>query len=649
MSVDSTRDQLIRLEYEQREETERLDLERQNLQQLLESIDSKDQAVAERRATIREARRTLQREEALEAVASQVGSIEDIRGSLVESFQAIAEGKPWYVGTGNADTVLDHQWTGMMFGAVAQRWILGDWPGLGKTRTSIGWLDLIGARKVIIIAPPDICDQFAGEALTLAPHRTVTNLYHMTKDRRHVALDIAVSMSEGVIIVNYEIWRQDKDTLAKLMGWQADTVILDEAHNIKSKKSANYRNIETLVTVDNTCPVCGNLMKGLYDPEYLAHKPPRKVPVPCSRCEWKKGKPTELSYSNALVEWLSTKSVQNLLLMTGTPILNDPADLFPLLHLCDPILFTTENNFRDTYCRKDHHADKWEFRAHAVDNLRPLIEGRFLARTYEDAGVIIPEQHVHVIPVDLDKNLYPLQYRTIQQISKEAQILLDSGEQMTIMHLIALITRKRQANVWPGGIEIRDSEGNVTFSAGAEVQESVKLDWLIDNILSKHDEGHRQVVFSQFKTALAELEIRLVARGIRVVRLDGSTPKALREEIKTNFYRAKGEEAKWDVLLANYKTGGVGLNLTSATVTHILDEEWNPGKRDQAYRRTDRIGQTEASEVYVYRIPGTIDTWMSNGIHRKEMMIAGFTEAMTEENDISVSTFLQALNNGEIL
>jgi SNF2 family DNA or RNA helicase len=123
----------------------------------------------------------------------------------------------------------------------------------------------------------------------------------------------------------------------------------------------------------------------------------------------------------------------------------------------------------------------------------------------------------------------------------------------------------------------------------------------------------------------------------------------LRAEIKTNFYRAKGESPKWDVLLCNYKTGGVGLNLTSITKTHILDEEWNPGKRDQAYARSARMGQLEETDVYVYRIPGSIDTWMSNTIYRKEKLIGEFTDEMTEQKDDLMMSLREAIESGEIL
>jgi SNF2 family DNA or RNA helicase len=56
----------------------------------------------------------------------------------------------------------------------------------------------------------------------------------------------------------------------------------------------------------------------------------------------------------------------------------------------------------------------------------------------------------------------------------------------------------------------------------------------------------------------------------------------------------------------------------------ILDEEWNPGKEDQAYGRNDRMGQTEETTVHVLRVKNSIDTWMANLIAQKKEMIEGF-------------------------
>jgi hypothetical protein len=61
------------------------------------------------------------------------------------------------------------------------------------------------------------------------------------------------------------------------------------------------------------------------------------------------------------------------------------------------------------------------------------------------------------------------------------------------------------------------------------------------------------------------------------------------------------------------------------------------------------MGQSEETDVYVYRIPGTIDTWMSNTIHRKEQLIGEFTEEMIEQKEDMMMNLRDAIESGEIL
>ena len=549
-------------------------------------------------------------------VADHLDEMAEARQRLEAQFKRIAFDKPWYVGTGNDDPIFPWQWQGACFGAVAERWFCGDDVGLGKTRTAVAWLDLIGAQKVIVITENNLISQFAGETAEIAPHRSLLVLSKRDPDSRRAAISRMLRMDEGVVFVNYEMFRKDKDALNRLLLWQADAVIVDEAHNLKSKRTANFKNVQRLLLSDNCCAECGGLIMGLGQS--------------CGVCGYYNDTDS-LWYLHGLDRFLSTKSAKRLLLMTGTPVLNTPVDLFSLLHLLDPITFRSEVAFKKTFLQMDYHAKRHVFQYNGVEQLRPFIEDRYLQRTKEDVGLELPEQRVHFERVEIDPEEYPLQARTIRQVTEFAQIMLSSGATMTLMHLITIILRKRQANVWPGGIKMKDDEGNVVFSVGDEVQESAKMDAALERIKEYHKQGRRQIVFSQFQEALAEFEDRINAAGIRAVRFDGTTPGARREAIKRNFYAAKGEEAKWDVVLVHYKAGGAGLNLTAATVTHVLDEEWNAGKRDQAYGRTHRIGQRFETDVHVYRVPQSVDTWMADLIRRKERMADELKQAMTNE------------------
>jgi SNF2 family DNA or RNA helicase len=643
MTSEQARAELVRIERENSTlEQDAVEIEAQLALLKAQLVETKRASINKRRDLV-DARRKLEHAQVEEQAQERALEIEARNLQDRAEFESLYADRVWFKGTGNGDAILEHQIKGAMFGSIARRWILGDEMGLGKTRTSIAWLDLVDARKVIVVTPPGICNQFAGELEEYAPHREVVNLYKRIPVVRHQLLDTMLSKDEGVIVVNYEIWRRDKDTLAKLISWQADTLLVDEAHSIKTTSSANYKAISALVEGENTCPNCGGFITGLVEAKTY-----RKIP--CETCGWRKGDALDDDYLNPLEEWLASRSVLNLCFTTGTPLLNSPEDIYSLLHLCDPKMFPTKANFLSMYCSNNRNSGKWEFLPVALKMLKPLIADRFLARAKEDAGVVVPTQHVHVIPIALDRQEYPKQYRLIRQISEAAQIILESGEKASLMHLISILTRKRQANVWPGGIKIEAPDGRVLVDVGTEVQESCKLDFIQDHIELLHESGNRQIVFSQFKTALAEFEVRLRKAGLRVVRYDGDTPAKLRTEIESNFYKAKGEAAKWDVLLANYKTGGTGLNLTSATKIHVLDEEWNPGKRDQAYHRVARMGQDQETDVYVYRLIGTVDTWIANTIRRKERMIDTFNETFADDApELTVESLLEALRSGAVL
>jgi len=624
------------------EHLENAEKKRTQIAELLGQLEEQQNSEAKYRKEIKKIKQQQENEDRRQESLDQADAVQADVSRLEQSYKKLAKGKVWHDGNSDVGTILPFQWRGALFGAGAKRWILGDGMGLGKTRQSIGWLDLVQSRKVLVVCQADICDQFAGEIMTLAPHRSVFNLYKKTPKTRHAQMDKILASDEACVVVNFEIWRKDKDLLAKLMDWQIDSIIVDEAHNLKNTSTSNFKYVEMLVKVDNVCPKCKKHIKGL-------HSADKKL-KPCEHCGWKKGDLTPVRYAYKLDEWLSSKSVKNVCFTTGTPLLNSPMDIYALLHLCDPMLFARKSQFLQSFCIQNHHSGKIEFRDGQLENLKPLIAGRFIARDREDAGIVLPTQRKHIIRVDLDADLYKKQYKIVRQLSERAQIMLDSGESMTIMHLISLITRKRQANVWPAGIELRNEEGDVVFSVGEEVQESCKLDAALDHILALHAEGRRQVVFSQFTTALHGFSEILKSRNLRVALLTGATPRKERQEIKDNFYLAKGEEPKWDILLCNYKTGGTGLNLTAATATHIIDEEWNPGKRDQAYARTDRIGQEMENDVYIYRIPASIDTWMSNTIHRKEQMVSAFNDTMVDEGaDMTAENLSEAMRTGEIL
>jgi SNF2 family DNA or RNA helicase len=375
--------------------------------------------------------------------------------------------------------------------------------------------------------------------------------------------------------------------------------------------------------------------------------------TPCGYCHWSNGEATGLEDRTQLEQALATTSVKNLIMLTGTPILNSPDDLFPLLHFMNPALFSVHSSFRKAYLVKNHHSKRWEWRTGAVQRIKQLIDGQYLARTLEEVGITLPDRTIQRVELTLDPKRYPLQHRTIRQISERAHIQLENGQAKTIMFAITVLLFKRMANSWPGGIRwvTKDKDGNevVLLDVGSEVKESVKLDAVVLQAVKHWNLGKRQVVFSQFTTALDELEKRLVGHGLRVARIDGNVSAKQRSLVKADFYKAKTPgPGQFDIVLAQYRSGGTGLNLTAATVSHELDFEWSPGKQTQARGRTYRMGQDEETLVLRYVVKGTVDIWMLNLLESKARLVGEFNGAMKSDSE-ALRELLDMLEQGAIL
>lgn len=473
-------------------------------------------------------------------------------------------------------------------------------------------------RKILYFCPAPLLRNVLEEWRMWSPHRSVTYIGKMSKAERNFALSFLPKLDEYVIIVNYEAWRRDKALLEELGKCQFDTVIIDEAHNIKDMKSQAYKGVEQVI---ETCK-----------PEYI---------IP----------------------------------MTGTPILNRPQEIFPLLHLVNPEEFVNERTFLARYCEEYYPPDidgntnysnpKWRFKPGGLDALLKKISKNILRRTKDQAGIKLPEKAIIYHDIERDDETYPKQAEARESMKKFATLVINKNEgkaiQATVM--IALIMRLRQIETWPAAIkntttivdEITGEEREELLQL--DVQESQKIDYVIrfdpetqewEGLIPDNVEDERMVVFSQFKAPLHVLKERIERMGKRCVIIDGDTPDAVRNEASHDFdrrYTPDRKDSKWDVALCNYKAAGVGLNLTAATNMVILDSEWNPGKAEQAYDRLHRMGQTENVTINVLSVQNTIDAWLDQMMKDKASIVDGFDKGAA---NISANDLLQAMESGLI-
>lgn len=283
------------------------------------------------------------------------------------------------------------------------------------------------------------------------------------------------------------------------------------------------------------------------------------------------------------------KTVKNLdahqkVCLTGTPIENSLTDLWAQFNFLNPGLLGSREAFLQQF--EPSQGDAPDF-----SRLRRLTAPFWLRRTKEDVARDLPKRQDVDLMVNLDPKQAALYRRQLLDYQKNLLPQLQEngmGEGNRFQVLTALL-RLRQIACAP---ELASHKGP-----------STKIDSLVEMLHELLSENHRALVFSSFTSLLDLVGKRLSREGIDFLRFDGSTPAAERTRKIKRFQEAKDE----NVFLISLKSGGAGVNLTSADTVFLLDPWWNPAAESQAAARSHRIGQERPVTVYRMIARGTIE------------------------------------------
>jgi len=133
--------------------------------------------------------------------------------------------------------------------------------------------------------------------------------------------------------------------------------------------------------------------------------------------------------------------------------------------------------------------------------------------------------------------------------------------------------------------------------------DSGKIQTLLKLLAGYQKEDRKILIFSQFTQVLDILEVILKERGIRYLVLTGSTPVDVRQSLVDEFT----EDLSIPIFLLSTKAGGMGINLTAASVVIMFDQDFNPHNDRQAQDRAYRIGQKRNVDVVKLISRGTIE------------------------------------------
>jgi SNF2 family DNA or RNA helicase len=206
-------------------------------------------------------------------------------------------------------------------------------------------------------------------------------------------------------------------------------------------------------------------------------------------------------------------------------------------------------------------------------------------------------RYCHLLPAQ--ETLYREIHR--HQSAEIAQMLQDEATEIPYMHIFALLTKLKQVC----------DHTELVEEFGSGPGQSAKIE-ILDEILDEAlDGGLQVVVFSQYVKMIEVLERHLDRRKIKHLVLTGETRD------RGRIIRRFNSEQHERVLLASLLAGGVGIDLTGASVVLHYDRWWNPAKENQATDRVHRIGQRRFVQVFKLITRNTIEERIDELIRTK--------------------------------
>ena len=267
--------------------------------------------------------------------------------------------------------------------------------------------------------------------------------------------------------------------------------------------------------------------------------------------------------------------------LSGTPFENNLLELYALFHFLNPLIFESFDDFHKKYFLPiTRKGDK-----DAIRELKQKIYPFVLRRIKEEVIDELPKLSEETIEVKMsDDHAYLYQTWRLRSLSK----IHGSKSKMAIFRALS---------------ELRQI-ASVPEMISENVVRSSKADIVNCHLMTKVKEGHKIIVFFSYLKGIDILGDSLQKHHIEYLTLTGKTED--RKEVVENF----NTNPNIKVLLMTLKTGGVGLNLTSADIVYIFEPWWNKAAENQAVDRLHRIGQTKNVTCYSVITKDTIEQKM---------------------------------------
>lgn len=487
---------------------------------------------------------------------------------------------PW------SDKLYDYQRAFVEFAVAHPKLILGDDMGLGKS------VQALSATAEFLIRAPDLDIKLPRLVICPAsakgvwereikkwlgsnePYQIVDATTAKKRDKQ-----IASAIAEaGWVIVNWEQIRAQKKVTERTVTHRDGTVSTEE-HTEWVPKQSLFRDTNWLAVIADE-----------------AHRAKNRKAAQ-TRGLWMIDAPIKLA-------------------LTGTPLMNSPAELWTLLRWLYPEQYHEDGkrkgpevqafwSFHDEYCEsyEGYKGSKVVIGVKNPDSLRFELKNRLIRRTKAEK-LNLPEKTREYIPLKMNPGQAKVYAEAESKFWLEIMQAIEEGDKGAAKFADQVIKGTKRIYEIPNGAArlVRMRQVLCTPALLGGEDDSAKMDAIVENIVDNSHQQHG--VFTEFVRGANILVERLKAKGVEAEAFTGEvSDTALR-----TYYEDRFQQGKIDVLVGTLGAMRESITLHAANIAHYCERAWVPGWNEQSEDRFHRIGQVNPVTILIYECEDTVDT-----------------------------------------
>lgn len=485
---------------------------------------------------------------------------------------------------------LPYQKAGIQFCLSKDAVLIGDEMGLGKSIETIGLINSDGSiRKVLIVCPASLRINWMREIVKWCTRDVTVFVHGVTAIPSSVRVDGTEPVT--IHVINYDILKGNSNLIHSCT-W--DLLVVDEAQYLRNPK-----------TLRTLCVVGGV----------------------------RKEKNEKGAYTGVVEKFEPIRASKKVFL-TGTPIVNRPIELWPMLKYLDDSIFPDWKEYVTEYCAGKKTKWGWDVKgASNLGKLQEILRSTVLIRRLkQDVLTELPPKRRQIIEVPSNGNATKVatgkrKWEQLQnQLSKLKSRVLRAQESKDDEEY-RIATKALKRGIWGAFEEIAKLRHETAL---------MKVDVSVEFIREAIEE-HKVVVFAHHKDVIDAVSKEF---GRECVVLTGECNAKSRQDAVDKFQ----SDPNVKLFIGNIQAAGTGITLTAASHVIFLEFPLVPGEVMQAEDRCHRIGQHGSVLVQHLVLEGSIDAEIARLIVKKQEIIsAALDKVSSEESEEAWVSMLQLL------